>query len=658
MRIVARMKIRLGNLRLSVLALCLLLLSVTSAGFTNIGHSSTSIFKINLMVPDSNPARQSWSLVVQSQLQSLGIDAQRIIVPFNPSIIARAIVPNPPSLAGKTYDQGGWDTLFIGNALGIDADPAILYNSTNFAPTGQNYNLWNNTQADKLGTLIERTVDKTQRLNYVKQWQALAQDEAPSATILYTREIVAFDNAKIPNGGKVFTTYHYPYWPPIEQLSSSPADGSLILAQTGNAPFDLIPELSQSYYDSTIFGVIYGTIAQRNDTVVKSMVPMLATGTPQAPGWSVGPDGKTWTVTLRPGVTWHDGVPFNATDVKFTFDSIQADALASPQGSFYKTTIGGPNSVTVVDPYTVKFALPNVYSYFVENILGGTAILPKHILGNIALGSWKTSDFNTGKGVAGTGPVGLGPYKYVVYDSTTSTTHLTRNDAYLDFPSNGKTALTARGAFQVKDYYVRYILGSDVAISSIKTGAVQVLDSQYHLETQQTFLSDWGSNRLAIYDAFGIQEMAFMMKHPILGTGVDTPLGKQDPTKAALAAKYVRQAISHAIPRQLIIDELLHGYGKPGITSAVTSATDGYDANLAPHDFNLTKSRQLLQAAGYFPPGPAAAPSFWDAYGLYLVAGLIVAIVALAAVFVLRARRPTAVGRVTTTTTSPSPPTT
>ena len=210
------------------------------------------------------------------------------------------------------------------------------------------------------------------------------------------------------------------------------------------------------------------------------MIPQLGTGTSQSPGWSVASDNKTWTVTLRQGLTWTDGIPFNATDVKFTFDSYQDDTLGSPTGAFVKGIIGGPSGVTIVDPYTVKFTLPQVYAYFVQNILT-TAILPKHILSSIPLSNWKASSFNTGQG--GPGPVGMGPYKYVDYTVATATNHLTRNDNYFDFPVNGKAALQSRGAFQVKDYYVQYIAGSDQAISFLKTGAVDVLDSQYHIET-------------------------------------------------------------------------------------------------------------------------------------------------------------------------------
>ncbi len=616
-------------------ALVLLALTLTSASPSWV-HGQTGIFKITLMVPQPNPARQSWSLVIQNNLQSLGIDAGRIVLDWN-TVYSRALTPDP-SVLGKTYDNGGFDALFVGYALGIDADPWSLYHSSQFAPTGSNYYLWNNTKNDQLTTQIKETVNKTQRLELVKEWQALAADEQPSSTILYTREIVAFDTS-MSNARYVFGTYHYPAWPPIEQLSMTGGSttGSIILAQTGPAPSEgLNPLLTTSYYDLSVYGPVFSALAQRNDTIFKNMIPQLASG------WSVSPDQKTWTVTLRQGVTWHDGVPFNATDVKFTFDAAEDDGLASPNEAFVKGIIGGKSNVAIVDPYTVRFSLPVPYAYFVENILT-TPIIPAHILESIPFSNWRSNSFNTG---IGGGPIGTGPYKFVSYDSVTETNHLVRNDNYFDFPQNGKTALLARGAFQVKDYYVRHIDGSDAAITALKTDSVDILDSQYDLETQTSFLSDWGSNKWVSYDAFGVQELGFNMQNHVFGTGTTTPLGRRDPSKAALAARYVRQAISYAIPRELIIQQLLAGYGNPGITTPVVgnyatgfAVTEGFNTALAPYRFNLTKSRELLQAAGYYPQAPGAAPSVWDTYGFAVTTMLVAAVATLAGIYIVEVKR-------------------
>ena len=592
----------------------------------------------------------------------LGIDTGRVELPFSPNIFDRALTP-AASVLGKTYDQGGFDILFVGYNLGIDADPWSLYHSSQFAPTGGNYYLWNNTQDDQLTTQIKETLNKTTRLNLVQQWQQLAADQLPSIPILYTRENVAFDGTA-SNAQAVFTAYHAPAWPPIEHLTTA-TNASLILAQTGQAPGEgMIPELSTSYYDSTVFDEIFSSLAVRNDTTFKTMLPQLASGTFPSPGWSVAPDGKTWTVNLRPGVTWHDGIPFNATDVKFTFDSIQDDALAAPIESFAKGIIGGKTNVTIVDPMTVKFSLPAPYAYFVQNILT-YAILPQHLLKSVPLASWAKSLFNrpdTGT-VTSAVPTGTGPYKWVDWTATTSTVHLTRNDAYFNFPDKGRAALLAKGQFTVKDYYVKNIVDTDVAITALKNHEVNVLDSQYHIEIEPSFLVDWGSNKIASYDAFGVQEMGVNMQHPVIGTGVDTPFAQAHPgnaTAAALAAKYLRQAISYAVPRDQIVGQLLNGYGIPAITTPVVGnyktgipLTEGFNTALHPYAFNLTKASELIKAAGYVPATPPSG--FFEAYGLYLTIALVAAIVALAGVFVWRTRRKPVTA--STMTSQPSMPT-
>jgi peptide/nickel transport system substrate-binding protein len=603
--------------------------------------SQNTLFQMTLMVPEPNPSRQAWATIVQNNLKDVGIQADSVILPWS-TIYDRALIPDP-SVVGKTYADGGFDALFVGYAMGIDPEPYPIYDSSQFAPDGQNYNLWNNTENDNLCRLIENTTDDTTRLQYVQQWQQLAYDEQPTVTILYTKEVVAYDPTDLV--GAPFQVYSYPVWPAVEkwQLNPSSSQKTIILAQTGPTE-DLNPWLTTSYYDLTVWGAVFDGLTQRNDTAGKQMVPDLATS------WEVAPDQKTWTVHLRQGVTWHDGVKFNATDVKFTYDSVMNPDLASPLASYVTGILGSPDNVKIVDEYTVEFDLPQPFAYFVETILARTGygmMLPWHVLKDIPLADWKTHAFNTASGSytvstpgVGTGtytawgPIGTGPYVYAAYDPSTSTNVLSRNDNYWN-----KDALQNAGMFGIELYYVQYIEGSDAAISALKAGEVDVLDSQYHLETKLSSIQQpWGD--YVSYDAFGVQEMGFNMQHPIFGTGVDTPLGKQDPSRAAEAARYVRQAISHLVPRQEIIDQILAGYGTPGVTTAITRVTAGFDTSLQPYSYDVQLAKQLLANAGY-DTGVAPTNTFWAQYGLYIVAAVvvIVVVVAVGAVYYTRRKR-------------------
>ncbi|MHA1852061.1 MAG: ABC transporter substrate-binding protein, partial [Candidatus Heimdallarchaeaceae archaeon] len=90
----------------------------------------------------------------------------------------------------------------------------------------------------------------------------------------------------------------------------------------------------------------------------------------------------------------------------------------------------------------------------------------------------------------------------------------------------------------------------------------------------------------------GTQEMAINMKHPYLGTGELTPVGTPE------AAKWIRQAISHATPRQTIVDQILQGLGAPGVTP-MPDASVGFDDTLQAYSYDLDLARQLIEQAGF-----------------------------------------------------------
>ncbi|MDH5450983.1 MAG: ABC transporter substrate-binding protein [Candidatus Bathyarchaeota archaeon] len=626
----------------NALIFCLLLLvSTFSIPAIMPARGQEELFHVTLMVPQPNPARQAWSLIIQSNLKTIGIDAGRVVLDWG-TIYDRALEP-PVDVVGKTYDEGGFDMLFVGYALTMDPDPFAIFDSSQFSPTGQNYYLWNDSENDRLGQLIKETVDETTRLGYVGEWQLLAHEEVPVATLLYTEEVVGFDPTALLEGP--FTRFNYPCWPEVErwELNASTTQTKFVVAQTGPCPEQgLTPWLTTSYYDLTAWVEVFDGLTERNSTASTLHVPALAES------WEVAADDKTWTVNLRQGVTWHDGVKFNATDVKFTYEAAMSPELASPVGAFVEAIIGSVDNIEIVDEYTVRFHLPEVYAYFptfLNNEEGYSMILPWHVLKDVPYADWRTHTFNTGEGSydvdtpSGTytayGPIGNGPYVYMGYDPLTFTNHMVRYDNYW-----ANDTLWDAGLFQVEEYFVQWIEGSDAAIAALKAGDVDVLDSQYHLETKLGSIeAPWGD--YVSYEAFGVQELGFNMEHPVLGTGVDTPLGQEDPTRAAEAAKYVRQAISNLIPRQDIIDVLLNGFGTPGRTNVICTLTAGYDPTIVPYAFNTTGARELLELAGYFPPAEEPEPGFWEQYGLYIAIVLVVIIIAMGALYVVRTRKPT-----------------
>ena len=140
-----------------------------------------------------------------------------------------------------------------------------------------------------------------------------------------------------------------------------------------------------------------------------------------AESWERSDDGLTWTFHLRQDVQWHDGQPFTAHDVDFTFNRITYnDDIASTDRSTFNFRFLDEESgqwqeaqmtVTALDDYTVRFVLPVPFAPFLRSM--GTAIYPRHILEqHVDDGTFAdTWDIDTDPAeIIGTGPFTIASY--------------------------------------------------------------------------------------------------------------------------------------------------------------------------------------------------------------------------------------------------------
>ncbi|MDH5770890.1 MAG: ABC transporter substrate-binding protein [Candidatus Bathyarchaeota archaeon] len=557
--------------------------------------------KLTLTNPSTNPARLMWGEVIQNNLKAVGIDCGRVIWDWD-TIYDRVLEP-PAEIVGLTYEEGGFDALFVGYAMDIDMDLRTLFKGEEeYYPPGQNYYLYDDDELDALLDAAMLEVELENRIPIQWEIQEILYEEQPSMIIAFFQECVVYDPAL-----KFFTEgYWYPAWAYPEMWAGL---DTCILAQTGPV-LELNPLVSTSYYDLTAFAPIFSSLNRRENMVTALMEPLVAES------WEVAEDKKTWTVHMRQDVYWHDGVQVTADDVVFSYHAGLTPELASPVYGDYLAIFGSKDNIYKVDDFTVVFALPEPYALF-ETVMLDDSILPKHILENVPYEDWRTDPFNTG---LDGGPTGCGPYKYDGYDVATKTFKFAKNENYFL-----KDELEAEGRYTIEDYWVTFIEGWEPAIAALKAGEVHFLDSQYHPEAHLDELNvgvaeGWCDYHL--YTSNGWQELGFNCRHPVWGTGVDTPLGKSDPTKAAEAARYLRQAVSHCIPRYQIVGEILQGVGTPGDLHAFPGQAERRTdlEDFPPYSFNLTLARELIEMAGYSYEAPA--PSFLEQYGMYLVFGI------------------------------------
>lgn len=118
-----------------------------------------------------------------------------------------------------------------------------------------------------------------------------------------------------------------------------------------------------------------------------------------ASGYTTSDNGKIYTVTLKPNLTWQDGRPLTSSDVVFTFNTIENPDAQSPLFSDWQgINVSAPN------PRTVVFKLPDVLASFPYELT--TGIIPKHILDQVPVADLRTTNFDTIK------PVGSGPFAW------------------------------------------------------------------------------------------------------------------------------------------------------------------------------------------------------------------------------------------------------
>lgn len=272
-----------------------------------------------------------------------------------------------------------------------------------------------------------------------------------------------------------------------------------------------------------------------------------------ATGWEYLDDNKRLRFTLRQGVKFHNGEPFNAEAVKFTFERLLgAEGAKGPQKSNYDS-IG---EVKAVDEYTVDFILKQPDPVLLTKLAGYGAMIvpPKYIQ------EQGEEHFNTH-------PVGTGPFKFERYQPKVNVT-LTRNDDYW----GGKPKLD-------KVVY-RFISEPGTQVAELQAGRIDI----------------------ATLIPLGLIETVKQSGNAdIVSTGGPTAYALRYNTRRGITRhRDVRRALIMAVDRDTIVKQLLLGQAKT-IASFQGPQSFGYDPEQKPLPFDLAAAKKLLAAAGVKP---------------------------------------------------------
>lgn len=154
----------------------------------------------------------------------------------------------------------------------------------------------------------------------------------------------------------------------VTDRDNSPATGDTLVEGTIGEASTLIPLLASDNASHSVAGLIYNGLI-KYDKDLKIIGDL-------AESYQISPDGLTFTFRLRKNVTWHDGKPFSARDVLYTYHVTVDPKTPTAYSEDFKQV----SSVTAPDPYTVIVKYKNQYAPALSS--WGMYILPAHLLEN------------------------------------------------------------------------------------------------------------------------------------------------------------------------------------------------------------------------------------------------------------------------------------
>ncbi|MFQ5914586.1 MAG: ABC transporter substrate-binding protein [Nitrospinota bacterium] len=315
--------------------------------------------------------------------------------------------------------------------------------------------------------------------------------------------------------------------------------GYITIALEAN-PTHLDPRISLDVASSRVTQLVFNRLVRKDRK--SRIVPDLALR------WQ-NPDPVTYVFHLRKDAVFHDGTPLTSADVAYTFRSILDPALASPKRAGYEVIRG----IETPDPHTVVFHLKHPFSPFLAQMVA--SIVP-------------ASASAAGNGF-GRHPIGTGPFRFVRF-TTDQEVVLEANPRYHEGPP------------PVAGIRYKIIPDGIVRLFELQKGTVDLVvnavspDSLARLERRPN---------LKVMRAPGTN-------FTYLGFNLEDPI---------LSRLKVRQAIAHAVDREVIIRYLLRGLARPA-TGLLPQSHWAYRKDVPSYAHNPALARRLLDEAGYPDP--------------------------------------------------------
>ena len=334
--------------------------------------------------------------------------------------------------------------------------------------------------------------------------------------------------------------------------------------------------INNESFVSGLWSLTTSSIAERNYETPEIFQPKLAES------WELSDDKMVYTINLRKGVLWHDftdpvtdkkwqNVEVTADDFKFYVDVIKnEDVDCAPSRSYYKDL----DKIEVISQYKFKVHWKKKY-ILSEAITMGLIPLPRHLYHAYDEpfdGKKFNDDFQRNKII-----VGCGPYRFVRWDAG-QRIFLSKNDSYFGIKYGAAPSISAIIYEIIKHPSTQYqaLLSGDI--------------------DRMTLTADQWTNRTDIPEfdpespKFKIRKFKYLSRsYSYIGYNLKNPL---------FSDKKVRQALTHLVDREKILDVVFSGLGHI-TTGNFFFDSPYYDKTIKPYSFSIKKAVALLKEAGW-----------------------------------------------------------
>jgi peptide/nickel transport system substrate-binding protein len=491
--------------------------------------------------PEYDSKRYEAAKMIAENWKKIGIEAE--VKPLDFTVLN----------LGSRSAPWNFDAFFMtmsGRTERLDPDMFVrsTFHSSESTDKGNNRVGLKDPEYDRLSDAQRAEMDTAKRRELILKAQDYVADQAVLFTLWYPLQWSAANKERFKGYVEIPGEAIYNEWTPV---MVEPLTGEKVLkVAIQNDVDNLNVTAAVSTWNWKVLRLVYDKLAR--------IGPKLQPVPASAEKWKII-SPTVIDVTLREGMTFHDGKPVTVEDVKFTFDFMMKWRFP-----YLKAFVEPIKEVKVADRRTLRFNLKRPFAPFISNTLGTIPILPRHIWENAveknglkSPDEWKDASM-----------IGSGPFRFIHWKKGEEV-KLQRFEKFYD-PAK-----------------------IDALIQLNVGNAESVVGS---LETRRADMVGWELSSAHAEMATKIPHLQ-TFKTPDIGW---TYMGLNS-RRAPFNDKAMRQAIAHTIDYNTMVELLLNGQGTPGNSGRVISPAVKYFHNekSVTFDFSLDKAKQKLAAAGY-----------------------------------------------------------